>query len=59
MILLLKIVLFAILEKALIILIGNIENVNSVILKKFKYDTIFIKIAFYKNFEIIMHVLKT
>ena len=59
MTLLVKLVLFAILKKVLMIFVINIENVNSVFLKEFSNDTTIIKMGYYRNVEINIHVLKT
>ena len=59
MILMLKLVLFAILRNVLMIFITNIENANSVHLKEFQNDTIKLKMTNCENLEINMLVLKT
>ena len=59
MILLLKKGLSAILKKVLMIFILQIENVKRAILEEFENDTILIKMMYYKNVKINMHVLKT
>ena len=59
MILMLKLVLFAILKEVIIIFIKLLENVNSVKVKEFQNDTIIMLMLYYKNIEINKHVLKT
>ena len=59
MLILLKIVLFAILKKVLIIFMINIENVKRVLLKEFEIDIMIKNEKYHNNVKINVHVLKT
>ena len=46
-------------KNILMTFITNIENVKHVILKKFLHDIIILKVKYYNDVEINMHVLRT